>query len=344
MQPESLALSVTSVAPPALLAGAIVLSFFLCHYSAERINRRDFLRWCDNNRPRPVRDTLADPPTVGCHQWLDPSSGLYGFGTRARGSWGAPDAVGLFIHKHARGYALAILLVGLMLLARLLLEPALQGRLPYVFFSGAVLFTAIYTGIWETLLALILGFLAAEWFIVEPRNSFMISGTHGWLGALLYFVIGLGIVWFKRSEDAAHLQTLASNIAYVDRLKELDRERALRATMTNIVETSPDAIFTLTTENCIMSWNASAEKLLGRTRQEAVGQPLASLLPPQERANAEQTLGTLQRGQPTQHWQITLNRKDGSRVDVWLTATTARDAENKVVGLSVVARPRASAS
>jgi PAS domain S-box-containing protein len=231
-----------------------------------------------------------------------------------------------------------------MLLARLLLEPALQGRLPYVFFSGAMLVTAIYTGIWETFLALILGFLAAEWFIVEPRNSFMISGTHGWLGALLYFIIGLGIVWFKRSENAAQTQSLASDIAHLDRLKELDRERALRATMTNIVETSPDAIFTLTTESRIMSWNAAAEKLLAYTRHEAVGQPLALILPLDERPKAEQILGTLQRGQPTQHWQIALNRKDGFRVEVSLTATTARDAENKVVGLSVVARPRASAS
>jgi PAS domain S-box-containing protein len=226
-----------------------------------------------------------------------------------------------------------------MLLARLLLEPALQGRLPYVFFTGAVLFTAVYTGIWATLLALILGFLAAEWFIVEPRSSFMISGTHGWLGALLYFIIGLGIVWFKRSENAAQTQTLASDIAHIDRLKELDRERALRATMTNIVETSPDAIFTLTTESRIMSWNAAAEKLLGYTRHEAVGQPLDSILPAQERTQAEQILGTLQRGRPTQQWRTTLSRKDGTHLQATLNGGSARDADGKVVGVSVVARP-----
>jgi PAS domain S-box-containing protein len=339
MQPASLALSVASVAPPALLAGAVVLSFFLGHYTTERKNRRDFLRWCDNNRPRPVRDTLADPPTVGRHRWTDPSSGLYGVGTSAHGFWGSPDAVGPFIYNHARGYALAILSVGLMLLARLLLEPALQGRLPYVFFSGAVLVTALYTGIWETLLALILGFLAAEWFIVEPRASFMISGTHGWLGALLYFIIGLGIVWFKRSENTAQLQTLASNIAYLDRLKELDRERALRATMTNIVENSPDAILALTTDNRIMSWNAAAEKLLGYTRHEAVGQPLDVILLAQERKQAQQILGTLHRGRPTQQWRTTLSCKDGTQLQASLNGASARDADGKVIGVSLVARP-----
>jgi PAS domain S-box-containing protein len=243
------------------------------------------------------------------------------------------------VYKHARGYALAILSVGLMLVLRLLLEPTLQGRLPYVFFSAAVLLTAVYAGIWETLLALILGFLAAEWFILEPRSSFMISGTHGWLGALLYFLIGLGIVWFKRSERAAALQALASDIAYVDRLKELDRERTLRTVMTNIVETSQDAIFSLTTESRVLSWNAAAENLLGYTRQELIGQTLAIILPPQERPKADQILGTLLRGEPAPQWRTSLNRRDGTSVHVSLTATSARDGEGKITGISVVARP-----
>jgi PAS domain S-box-containing protein len=179
----------------------------------------------------------------------------------------------------------------------------------------------------------------AGWFIVEPRSSFMISGTHGWLGALLYFIIGLGIVWFQRSENAAGVRALASDIAHLDRLKELDRERALRAIMANIVETSQDAIFSLTTESRILSWNPAAANLLGYTGQEAIGQPAAFILRPEERPRAEQILGTLQRGQPTHHWQTALNRKDGTRVQVSLTAATARDAQGKVIGVSVVARP-----
>ena len=75
-----------------------------------------------------------------------------------------------------------ILFVGLALLARWLLEPALQGKLPYAFFYVAIILTAWCTDIWETILAVVLGWVAAEWFFVEPRWSLLISGTAGWVG------------------------------------------------------------------------------------------------------------------------------------------------------------------
>lgn len=343
MQQPNFELADVAILAPALVAGAIVMAFFASHYSMERKHRRDFLRWCENNRPRPPAESLADPPTLGEHRWTHPS-GLYGVGTAVRGVGGAAHSVGSFICRHARGYALAILFVGLALVVRSLLEPMLQGRLSYVFFSAAVLLTAMLGGIWETLLALILGFLAAEWFIVEPHNSFMISGTHGWLGALLYFIIGLGIVWFKRSEEAAGLQALASDIAYLDQLKDLDRERALRVMLAHIVETGRDAVFSLTSEGRVMTWNTATEKLFGFSGQEAIGQPIARIVPPEQLPKAEEILRTLQRGEPVQPWPSTLNRKDGSSVEVSLTASAAHDAAGNLIGVSVVACPRSSAS
>ncbi len=313
-------------------------AFFACHYRVERRNRQEFLRWWDSSRPKPLTDPLADPPTPGNHRWTH-SSGLYGAGTAAHGSREASVSAGSFLRKHARGYTLAILSLGLALLLRLWLEPVLQGRSPYEFFCAAVLFTAMFAGTWETLLVLILGFLAADWFIIEPLYSFMIDSTPAWLGAMTYFIIGLGLVWFKRAEAAAALQALASDIASIDRLKELERERALRAMLVHIVETSPEAVLSLTNDGCIMTWNAAAEKRLGFSEQETIGQPLTLVLPPEERAEAERMLHTVRQGGPAQQWQTTLNHKDGSRVVVSLTVSSARDAEGKIVGVSVVARP-----
>ncbi len=336
MQQSSFELAGGSMLAPALVAGAVVVSFFLCHYSTERKHRREFLRWCET-RPQPLTESLAASPTRGSREWTHPS-GLYGAGTAVHGVGAGADSVGSFLYNYARRYALAILFVVLALGLRLWLEPVLQGRLPYVLFSAAVLCTAVFAGIWETLLALILGFLAAEWFIVEPRSSFMIAGMDGWLGAVLYFIIGLGIVWFKRSEKAAQSQALASDIAYLDQLKDLERERALRAMLMHIVETCQDAVFSLTREARIMTWNAATERLFGFSGQEAIGQPLAFILPPKELPEAERILGTLQRGEPAQQWRTTLNRKDGTRVAASLSAASVRDADGKVVGVSVVAR------
>ncbi len=338
MQPSSFELAGVSILTPALLAGAIVTAFFACHYRVERRNRQEFLRWWDNSRPKPLTDPLADPPTPGNHRWTHPS-GLYGAGTAAHGSQEASVSAGSFLRKHARGYALAILTLGLALLLRLWLEPVLQGRSPYGFFCAAVLFTAMFAGIWETLLVLILGFLAAEWFIIEPLHSLMIDGTRGWLGAVVYFILGLGIVWFKRSEAAAEQQALASDIASIDRLKELEQERALLAVLAQIVKTLPEAVLSLTNEGCILTWNAAAENRFGFSEQVATGQPLALVLPPEGRAEAERMLQTVRQSALAQQWQTTLNHKDGSRVPVSLTAAPARDAAGKVVGFSLVVLP-----
>jgi PAS domain S-box-containing protein len=342
MQQPGFEVSTASMLAPVLVAGAIVAAFCACHYTTERKHRRDFLRWWAANQPQPPGQVLADPPTSGGHRWTH-GSGLYGIGTAALGVRGGADSLGSFLYRQARGYALTILFVSLALVVRSLLDPVLRDRLPYIFFSSAVLFTGIFAGIWETLLALILGFLGAEWFIIEPRSSFMISGTHGWLGAVLYFIIGLGIVWFKRSETAAERQALASDIAHLDRLKELDRERALRAMLTHIVETRAEPTFALTTEDRIMTWNGAAEKLLGYSGKEAADRPLAFIVPPDEQPQAEQILGIVQRGEVARPWQAALQRKDGSRVEVSLAASLARDANGKVVGVSVVAHPRSAA-
>jgi PAS domain S-box-containing protein len=342
MQQLGFAVSTASMLAPALTAGAIVAAFSVCHYHRERRNRRDFVRWCESNSPRPRTGSIADPSALGDHRWTHPS-GLYGAGTASCGVSAAADSVGSFIYRHGRGYALAILLVSLALAVRSLLEPQLHGRLSYTFFSAAVLFTAAFAGLWETVLALLLGFLATEWFIVEPLNSLAVSGTHGWFGAILYFTIGLGIVWFKRSENAAERQALASDIAHLDRLKELDRERALRATLAHIVETRQDATFSLTTEGRIMIWNGAAERLVGYSGEEAAEQPLAFIVAPGELPRAELMLGNLKRGAPTQCWQTTLNRKDGTGVEVSLAASAARDGEGNIVGVSVVARSRTPA-
>ena len=232
---------------------------------------------------------------------------------------------------------------------RWLLEPALHGKLPYSFFYVAIILTAWNAGVWEAVVAVVLGGLAAEWFFVEPRWSFAITGTEGWVGDGLYFFTGLGIVWFVRSERAARRRALTSAVEARRLRDDLEAEKAhhkeahaTQELLAHIVETWPDAIFSLTTEGRVMTWNAATEKLLGYSGKEAAGQPLAFIVPPEERSKAEQMLDTVQRGEPGQQWQTTLNRKDGSRVEVSLTASAARDAEGKVIGVSLVARPRSS--
>jgi PAS domain S-box-containing protein len=245
-----------------------------------------------------------------------------------------------------RRFGVPFFFVGLALLARWLLEPALHDKLPYSFFYAAIVLTAWNAGVWESLVAVALGWLAAEWFFVEPRGSLFSTRPEALLGDGLYIFTGLAIVWFMKSEQAARQRALTSAVEGRKLREELEAEKAHHSEkhatqdmLVHIVETCQDAIFSLATDGMIMTWNAATEKLLGFSAQEALGQPLALIVPPEEGPKAEQILGTLQRGGPDQQWQTRLNRKDGSRVAVSLTATSARGPGGKAIGVSVVAHP-----
>lgn len=63
-----------------------------------------------------------------------------------------------------------------------------------------------------------------------------------------------------------------------------------------ILESSYDAIITKTLDGRITSWNNSAERIFGYPAQEAIGQPMTMLIPP-DRANEElEILARVERG------------------------------------------------
>jgi len=69
-----------------------------------------------------------------------------------------------------------------------------------------------------------------------------------------------------------------------------DREKSLRAE--HLVEESPDALFALSLEGRILSWNRGAERMFGYTATEALGRRFDELTVPEElRAEALTTLG-----------------------------------------------------
>ena len=102
--------------------------------------------------------------------------------------------------------SIPVLAISLALGARFLLDPILHNRMPYGLFIIAVILTARLADTWETMVALILGFLLAGWFFVEPRSSLFISGPSAWLSAACYLFIGLSIVWIARNGHAAHVR------------------------------------------------------------------------------------------------------------------------------------------
>jgi diguanylate cyclase (GGDEF)-like protein/PAS domain S-box-containing protein len=112
---------------------------------------------------------------------------------------------------------------------------------------------------------------------------------------------------------------------------------ATRRQLSAIVEGSGDAIFGATLDGLVTSWNAAAEQLFGFTAEEIIGRPIDLIAPDTLAHEQVQMRARLIAGRPFEHLETTRRRKDGSLVEVLITASTATDLAGNVVSFSVIA-------
>ena len=119
-----------------------------------------------------------------------------------------------------------------------------------------------------------------------------------------------------------------------------DRSKAeIQARLAAIVDSSDDAIVSKDLNGIITSWNRSAERLFGYTAEEAVGQPVAKLLIPDDRQEEEpQILSRLRAGERVEHFQTKRKRKDGTLLEISLTISPVKNLDGQIVGASKIAR------
>lgn len=103
-----------------------------------------------------------------------------------------------------------------------------------------------------------------------------------------------------------------------------------------IIDSSEEAIVSKTLDGRITSWNAAAERLFGYPAAAAIGQPIALIVPEDRRAEEEQLLERLRRGERIDHFETLRRHRDGHLLDVALTVSPVFDGSGRVVGASKI--------
>ncbi len=103
-----------------------------------------------------------------------------------------------------------------------------------------------------------------------------------------------------------------------------------------IVENSQDAIISQDLDGTILSWNQGAQTLFGFTAEEAIGQPIEIIVPPDMRAEHQRSMQALRHGEPVHHLDTFRIRKDGSRLEVSSRISPIRGGEGEVIGASKI--------
>jgi PAS domain S-box-containing protein len=147
----------------------------------------------------------------------------------------------------------------------------------------------------------------------------------------------LGVLLFDNVALQAQLSRLLGKLrrqAASERDHHAERERLFSA----VVESSSDAIITKSLDGTITAWNRTAERLFGFSAEEAVGQRIDIIVPPERRAELRQILDRIARGESIAQHETVRHRKDGSEVEVLLAISPIRSAAGEIIGASKTAR------
>ncbi len=145
-------------------------------------------------------------------------------------------------------------------------------------------------------------------------------------------VHGQGEVVF---DDTGRLVSVIGTSHDVTERREMEEERARLAM---IVASSNDAIFSISLDGFITSWNKGAENVFGYSAGEIIGSEIFTIIPPERRDERSQILQMILSGEQVRHFETTRIRKDGSRIYVSITTSPILDADGNIIGNSVIAR------
>jgi PAS domain S-box-containing protein len=113
-----------------------------------------------------------------------------------------------------------------------------------------------------------------------------------------------------------------------------ERERLFSAA----VESSNDAIITMSLDGTITGWNSAAERLFGYTAAEAVGENITLLVPDDRRLEIQDALRRIGWGESIEHNETVRLRKGGTPIEVSLTVSPIKSPSGTTIGISKVVR------
>jgi PAS domain S-box-containing protein len=124
-------------------------------------------------------------------------------------------------------------------------------------------------------------------------------------------------------------------------IRDATERRAATSAMAHlaaIVESSTDAIASMTVDGIVTSWNPGAVRVFGFTRAEIMGRHLSILAPEEGSAEFEHLLAIALEGQRSTPLDTRWRKRDGELLDVELSVSPVHDARDQLLGFSAVLR------
>jgi len=105
-----------------------------------------------------------------------------------------------------------------------------------------------------------------------------------------------------------------------------------------VVAVTPDAIIVESPSGTIEAWNAGAERMLGYSARESIGKRSERLLGKDAMRDMGDARAALTRGEAAASCETLWRGRDGTRIPVSITLAPARDADQRLTHVTLIAR------
>jgi PAS domain S-box-containing protein len=151
--------------------------------------------------------------------------------------------------------------------------------------------------------------------------------------------VGIDISDLKNAEQALQEErTERERLQKLELERQIAKAQQIESKLAAIVESSEDAIVSKDLNGFITTWNKGAEHIFGYSHEEAVGQHITFIIPPDRREEEREILARVRRGERVDHFRTVRIRKDGMLLDISLTVSPVKDSNGRVIGASKIAR------
>jgi PAS domain S-box-containing protein len=216
----------------------------------------------------------------------------------------------------------SILLVGLVVLGYLTFVSPWTIVAPALPFVPLLLWTALRFGPTGVSTAMVVLVFLSIWGAINGRGPVVGAGP-------LKNVISLQVFLLFAAAPFMFLSAL---------VEERKQAEEARSRLASIVDSSDDAIISENLDGVIVSWNPGAERIFGFSGAEAVGKSIAILISPDLREEDKTILQRARTAGSVEHCETIGVTKEGKKIRILLTISPLRDATEKIVGASTIAR------
>lgn len=231
-------------------------------------------------------------------------------------------------------YGFALVIVAVAVLARWSIGEDVGGRIPFSIFYPAIILATVIGGLWPGILAAVLSFIAAWYFLSPPYFGFTPISERE-VTQLLLFAVLAGVT--------------VAVVGLLDRLVErlIIQQRNIRV----LLDSAPNGFVLVDENGTIKLVNASAETLFGYRREELLGKDIETLVPEQHVSEHRKLRAAYQQKPEVRLMgagrDLSGRRKDGSEFPVEIGLNpTGRDGQPAILAtvMDISARKQAEES